>query len=437
MSELVTSAELLHRLNEPILESLAAETMRNYLDWDELTRRTLPPGFSLAETWELLGKLRRFNSTTFPIETRDGRSLWYTLDREAQRCLGFIRRYARSESRLHSMLQEREGHRFLVRSRIQEAIATCQLDGVIVDFAKAGKMLQEGRHPQTDAERLVYNSYLMLTELDSFGDEKFTTELVHAVYERVTHGVNLSNVPRGLRRTNLAGTRDVDSMRAEAQDRDILQAICDYANGKTGDCTEPAAIKGYMILSAMAFWHPLPDLNDTVARHLLRMYAVKRDYPVLGYLPTSLMMLEWFNGTLPADVVRFSSLDRRAVVPGSIDGTKDILTHLQLTTAALAELLGYIEVARQEEADLQAILDSTEDLNYRQRSVLGRALSHPGAEFQIRQHQTSHRVVYQTARTDLLDLVQRGYLEQELRGKAFIFVPAPGLKERLGGDGLS
>ena len=431
MSSSPRTTEVRQLLTEPVFAKLASESVRDYIGWDELTTRPLPQGMSAAETWELLGTVRQIGASWFPIPTLDDRAFWYALTREGSKCLQFIRRYCRSESPLHQMMQEREGHRFLVRSRIREAIATCQLDGIMVDEADAERMLLEGRAPQDDGERLVVNSYEMLRELESLSPDPFTPETVFALYERLTQGVDLSRVTRGPRRTNLAGTRNPNSMRAAAEERGILQEICDYANGVSGDPYEPVAIKGYMIISAMGYWHPLPELNETVARHMLRMFAVKRDYPVLGYLPTSRMMLDWFDGRLLPGTVRFTKLERRPVVGIDIDGTEDILTHLQLTAAAVGELLGYIEQTRSEDARLQAALNSTEDINYRQRAVLARALSRPGTEFRIRQHETSHRVVYQTARTDLLDLVDRGYLRKETRGKAFVFVPVDDLQAKI------
>ena len=92
-----------------------------------------------------------------------------------------------------------------------------------------------------------------------------------------------------------------------------------------------------MLLSAMAYWHPLPDLNGTVARHMLRLFATSRDYPVLGYLPVSLTRTE----VGARDVSRaghgalLAASSAGPVIEGEIDGTPDILTYLQLVVASL------------------------------------------------------------------------------------------------------
>jgi len=64
-----------------------------------------------------------------------------------------------------------------------------------------------------------------------------------------------------------------------------------------------------------------------------------------------------------------------------------------------------------------------------------RHLQHPFQEYTIGSHGKSHNVVYQTARTDLLDLNARRVLEQKKRGKKMIFTVPPDLADRLKGLG--
>ena len=46
-------------------------------------------------------------------------------------------------------------------------------------------------------------------------------------------------------------------------------------------------------------------------------------------------------------------------------------------------------------------------------------------------HQQYHSVVYQTARTDLIDLEALGFLERFKQGAAFVFYAPADLKERI------
>lgn len=48
----------------------------------------------------------------------------------------------------------------------------------------------------------------------------------------------------------------------------------------------------------------------------------------------------------------------------------------------------------------------------------------------FKSHRSSHKIAFQTARTDLLDLEARGYLARVKLGKRFFFLPVDDL-ERL------
>jgi Fic family protein len=63
--------------------------------------------------------------------------------------------------------------------------------------------------------------------------------------------------------------------------------------------------------------------------------------------------------------------------------------------------------------------------------LIGHALKHPFHQYTIASHQKSHSIVYQTARTDLLDLRKRGILDRKKRGRQMVFVSPSDLVDRL------
>ncbi len=89
----------------------------------------------------------------------------------------------------------------------------------------------------------------------------------------------------------------------------------------------------------------------------------------------------------------------------------------------------------QELAQVEHLLEDTSlahQLNYRQLSLLKHALKHPNSAVTIKEHQASHRISYQTARTDLLKMANElRLLQQKKIGKSFVFVAPPDLKERI------
>jgi Fic family protein len=432
-------------LADPAFSATAREASRSYLSPSEIAARPLPEGLSAEESCELIAVIRRLGATVFPIPAAGGEEFWYTLTVDSRRCLRDIERHCRSDSRLHQMVQRRTGQQILVNAQIHEAIATCWLDGVAADEAELESMLQQGRPPKTPVGRLVKNTYEMLGELESLVEEDFSPELVTHLFDRVTHGVDLAAMARpqsSMRGVTSVFQEVVKEYRppgigrfgehSEERSAAALEELCHYANGTIGDTREAVAAKGHLLVAAMGYWHPLPDFNATVARHLLRLHAMKQDYPVLGYLPVNVMTRRWALGQLAPGTVRYDRIEPRTRSECGIDGTAEILVHLQLTVAALQDMLARVQSSKIEDEVLKQGLSDGGRFNYRQRAVLTHALRCPEAEFTFREYRLTHRTVYSTARADLLELAELGLLDKQLRDPAFVFTPATDLRERLG-----
>ena len=59
------------------------------------------------------------------------------------------------------------------------------------------------------------------------------------------------------------------------------------------------------------------------------------------------------------------------------------------------------------------------------RAFLANAMLEPHAVYKIQQYAKAYRVVYATARADLMGLAQRGFLVSSMEGKAFAFRLGP------------
>jgi Fic family protein len=70
-------------------------------------------------------------------------------------------------------------------------------------------------------------------------------------------------------------------------------------------------------------------------------------------------------------------------------------------------------------------------LNHRQQDLIRHALGHSAQQYTIEFHRNSNNVVYETARSDLMDLADRGLLQKRKRGKTWVFTPSSDLAEKL------
>ncbi|MBN1321491.1 MAG: hypothetical protein JXA87_11715 [Thermoleophilia bacterium] len=422
---------LLGLLNDPRIHDLLRLTSRECLLWETFAKHPLPDSVDREQLWDLVTEIRRHQAMQVPIPTPQGNRTWYFMHQDMHARLKDIERYCRSDSDLHRELTDRQGSPFLVKNRIEEAIATSQLDGLDIDSEEARALLRLDYRPKYGGERLVLNTYRVIEDIDTYAGERFTPDLLRELYERIVDGVDLSSLTRIDERFALSQRAYRAALEGQTDRR--LDLICAYANNDIGEPNEHAAVRALGLRGLMKQWQPLPDWNGNVASALFCLYCLKHDYPVLGYLPVCRAQLAWDDGRLRQPVVLAARLPKQHVDPaGNEEITPAVTIAVQLLHHELEALRRQVEASRLRDEEVLEALEGDRSLNHRQISVIGRALRHPSAEFSIRYHRINHGVVQATARSDLLSLVDRGYLTYEKRSRAFIFRAHPELATRLG-----
>ena len=113
------------------------------------------------------------------------------------------------------------------------------------------------------------------------------------------------------------------------------------------------------------------------------------------------------------------------------DLTYFLLHQLDIISRAIADLETWLDKKTRELRSVEASIETADGVNIRQQALLAHALRNPAAIYTIQSHRRSHNVAYATARSDLLQLVDKGFLQQAKRSRAMIFSPSPQLKELL------
>ncbi len=423
-------------LESPELSAAMNRFSRECVLWKDFCSMPLPSGIAREEAWSLAASVRRLLATEIPIRSPEGHILWYSRHQGIVNLLCEIERHCRADSDLNRELAEREGSPFVVKIQIEEAIATSQLDGLDIPSDHARALLRMDRRPRRDEERLVLNTYNAISTIDELVDERFSPALLRELHDLVVDGVDASCIKRHQERFGLC--RSIYRDMVERQSARHIEEICAYANHEIGDPDEHPAVRALNLRGAIKQWQPLPDWNGNMASIVWHLYCLKQGYPVLGYLPVCRAILHWENGDIrPPEVVARVLPEQWVDENGREDYTANVTISLQLVHLELKGLRERVALRRDRDGEVLGSLEDDSTLNHRQRSILSRALRHPEAEFTIRYHRTNHRVVYATARADLLELVDKGYLICEQSDRAFVFRPDPRIKSRLrssGGD---
>lgn len=425
---------------------------RRYLPFDEMLTMRLPPEASPRETWRLLQGILRLGGIDETVPDYEGSEYWYYLTQEIGELIADLTCACRSGSPIDQQLATAQNRSVLVRARLDEAVAAAQLDGLDLAAEDAYEMLLRGRTPRDDTERVLMNSFNALQEVEAMVDEPFTPELFYRLRRMLLEGVE----PGAWRHTEPHhGTlppADYDDDVVRDHGARQIELICRYANSTDEDISEHRAASGTSGLDArrrpphgsravlrallladmVRFYRPLPDMNGQVGRLAFKLYALKAGLPVLGAVSLSRTKLMWEDGILDDPSVGYQPAEYWAMRDTSgADLTPYYTLSTRLAAAALRDLSDQMHELSSRDTELRNLLQGDSAINHRQRSILGRALRNRDAEFQIAHHQANHNVAYATARADLIDLEERGWLVSEVRGKAFVYRAVPNMRELI------
>ena len=416
--------------NEPVL-LLLKRVMAAHLTWDEFLQMRLPDEMSPVATWNIVSALKRAVGIEIPVPDIAGNDYWYLRTHEIADSIAQVQCLCRTDASLYRRLTATKNTPVLVRSRIDETIAAAHLDGLEVVADEYNDMLRTDRPPRTDNERLVANTLDALDHLDELVAEPFSYDLLMHLRELVMKDVDPTKLVSIRSRLGLISF-DYEDTVAEEHAAEQLKYICDYANHASGDIHDHAVFRALLLPDLFRFYRPLPGANAQVGRLAFRLYTQKMGIPVLGMLPISQVKLDWEDGKLGSSLVSYGPAEYTAERQRQGTDLTDYATmSLQLALVALLDLNWKLHQLEREDGELRSLLQRDPEINHRQRSILGRALKTPDAEFRIAYHRTTHNVVYATARADLLELVDKGFLVMGKKGRAMVFYPREGLRSYI------
>lgn len=401
-----------------------------YLHWDELRFRKAPSGLSHREWWLGLKLRRQATTRPIPLLDRAGRPFVFTVPDLVTDLLHQIDRGGGTFVEIPEQVTSVEQRdRYVVRSLMEEAIASSQLEGAATTREVAKKMLAEGRRPRDRSERMIVNNYVTMRRILELRDRPLTPEMVFEIHREISEdALDIADGAGRFRReqeninvSDLEGTVFHTPPPAKELPK-RLEVMCDFANGKSPGFFVHPVIRSIILHFWLAYDHPFVDGNGRTARALFYWQMLHSRYWLFEFISIS-----QFLKKAPAQygtAFLHTETDEN-------DLTYFIIHQAEVIRRALKELHDY--VARKS-TETRACLDALQkhpELNHRQQALIAHALRHPGFAYSIAGHSARHAVVYQTARTDLLSLAKARLLEQRKAGRAIAFIAPKDLEAKL------
>lgn len=404
-----------------------------YLHWDELRHRT-PPGKLTPEQWWFALKVRRRSAyLRLPCLDRDGKPFQYALVEPIPRDLHEIDVGAGSWIRMSAPIVDSDMRdQYYVRSLIEEAITSSQLEGAVTTRRVAKELIRTGRKPRNRSEQMILNNYNTMRHIGVLKDRELTPDLVLEIHRRITQGTlddpGAEGRLRGIDEDIVVSSEDDGTIyhwpphASELPGR--LKTMCSFGNGDSSSNFVHPVIRSIVLHFWLAYDHPFVDGNGRTARALFYWSMLRHGYWLFEFISISEVLLkarkQYYMAFLHTET-------------DDNDLTYFILHQLDVVYRSMEALHRYIERKSREVGEIAAMMKRSRNFNHRQQALLAHAVRHPAYRYSIEGHRLSHGVVYQTARADLMSLARRGLLQKLKVGKTLYFEPVSDIASRLAG----
>jgi Fic family protein len=410
-------------LTPPVLDG-------EYLHWDQLRHRTPPAGLTHRQWWAGIKLARQHLLKAVPLADPAGLAFHYGVPDPVLKLLHGIDRDAAGGIQMaEEVTNPNTRDRYIINSLIEESITSSQLEGASTTSDVAKEMIRSGRRPADRSEQMIVNNYAAMRFVQDNARKALTPDMVFTLHRIVTDET-LDDPSKAGRfrehRDNVIvedGTGTVLHVPPPAQQLgNRLEAMCRFANEGSAESFIHPVIRAMILHFWVGYDHPFVDGNGRTARALFYWSMLAQGYWLAEYVSISRILRK-----APGQYSRSFAYTE---ADGN-DLTYFLLYQLGVLRRAIAELQDYLRRKMTEVRQVETLLRSSADFNHRQLALLSHALKHAGHRYTIRSHQQSHNVVYQTARTDLLDLAGRGLLIQRRAGRSFTFAAPGDLARRL------
>jgi Fic family protein len=402
----------------------------HYPHWDKFRFRKPVEGLTIEEWWTAIKLRRTANYEVLPLQDKNDKPFVYLVTDPSPKLLHQIDLGAGGPIQMpEPITNPNTRDRYYIGSLMDEAITSSQLEGAATTRLIAKEMIRTGRSPRDKSERMILNNFDAMREIGKLKTEKLTKELIFHLHGIVTRETLDDPTAAGrFRRLNeTVRVEDVygsvfhdPPLASELESR--MEKMCRFANDEIPSEFIHPVIRSIILHFWLAYDHPFVDGNGRTARALFYWSMLRHGYWLFEFVSIS-------------QVIKKAPIKygRAFLYTESDDNdlTYFIRYHLHVIAKAIKELHDYIKRKTQEVRSMETKLRGIQMLNHRQRALITHALHHPRQHYTVESHRNSHGVVYETARSDLLNLRDRGLLTAKKVGKEWVFTAAENLEECL------
>lgn len=327
-----------------------------------------------------------------------------------------------------SIIPEQDKNSYLISSIMEEAIASSQIEGAVTTRKVAKEMLEKKQSPVNKSEQMILNNYNTMKWIVENKNVELNKEVLLQIHKLITSDTLDNPAYEGNFRDNnnvkvMDETNEIFYTPPDFEKIDVLMnQFIKIANDKNTHAgfIHPI-LKSIMLHFLIGYIHPFVDGNGRTARALFYWYLIKKGYWLIEYMSVSRIIL------------KAKAQYARAYLHTEYDDndlTYFFIYNLKCISEALDELKQYIGRKLKEKNEILSLLKN-HNFNERQIAVLKDLLKDSTQYFTAHQIEIKFGVSNQTARTDLLKLVEAKLLLQRNMGKKMTFFAVEDFEKKL------
>lgn len=318
---------------------------------------------------------------------------------------------------------------YLISSIMEEAIASSQMEGASTTRRIAKDMLRKQLKPKNKSQQMIVNNYETISNISKNTKEKFAVDSLLDIHRSITHKTLDDPEDEGVFRKN-DDIYVVDGITGHVaytppsytEIDEMIHDLCEFANNDNSTNFIHPIIKGIIIHFILAYIHPFADGNGRTARSLFYWYMIKKGYWLTEYL--SISRIIYVNKKAYEKAFQYTENDEN-------DISYFIQYHLNVMKKAFEELKKYLQHKIDEQQNILRFVGIS-NINERQRYILNTFSDSKRTMFTPKELATQFNISTKTARTDLHELVEMGYLSTtNLNKRAIGYIKSARFEELL------
>lgn len=421
MIEKAPEKEILKNIKSTALINVVSGYMKNfrdfykaeseYLYWDkvkyikEISFSGKEFGVSKNEFLWLILKIRRKsiqNRLNFKIET------YYNINEFLQQKLHYLDFNFGAGLQKEQLLSDLEKQQYLKNALMEEAVFSSMIEGATTTRVKAKEMLRKNKKPKTHSEQMILNNYKTIQYISEHKEEDISIERLYEIHQLVTENTLEEEHVGVFRKSNDVNV--VNEITGEIvhtppnfeELNSLMNSFCNFFNQNPKEDFIHPIVKASILHFLIGYIHPFVDGNGRTARAIFYWYLLKNGYWLTEYLSISRVIMQ--TKVQYEKAYLYTEID-------DMDVTYFIQYQVKVLMKAFEDLKNYVAKKKKEESNHVKFLQF-EGINERQASILHKLEKNSTKSFTIKEIENTYAVTNQTARTDIEELVTKGFLKK-------------------------